>query len=260
MVLAIGSAEALPSQDAAEAEQPADITHGRTLYIAHCGRCHGVDGGGGEGPRLAVPELQGAADLDALRTLIRRGVPGTAMRGLGIVTGDDVRDIAAFVWSLGEVGASVEELPGDPAEGAALYASMDCASCHIIAGEGGTLGPILTRIGRARSIAHLRESLVDPGAALPENPSRSAAGSIYLLVTVQTRDGRRISGTRVNEDSFTVQIRDDEEIFHSVRKENIAAYDKRFGESLMPSYAATVSEEGINALVAYLATLKGESQ
>ena len=255
----LATSQVASQEPAEQAPQPADLTHGRTLYVAHCGRCHGIDGGGGEGPRLAVPELQQAADLEAVQGLIRGGVPGTPMRGLRIVTDDDVRDIAAFVWSLGRVGASVDELPGDPDEGAALYASMDCASCHIIDGDGGTLGPILTSIGRMRSVEHLRESLVDPGAALPENPSRSAAGSIYLLVTVQTRDGRRISGTRVNEDSFTLQIRDDEDIFHSVRKEDVVSFDKRFGESLMPSYAGTVNVEGINALVAYLATLKGES-
>ncbi len=261
MALGLDAAPVESAQEPADAaaEQPADLAHGRTLYVAHCGRCHGIDGGGGEGPRLAVSELQQAADLEALQELIRRGVPGTAMRGLGIVTGDDVRDIAAFVWSLGRVGVSADELPGDPVQGAALYASMDCSSCHIIDGAGGTLGPILTSIGRMRGIEHLREALVDPGAALPENPNRSAAGSIHLLVSVQTRDGRRISGTRVNEDTFTVQIRDEEDVFHSVRKEDIVSLQKRFGESLMPSYVGTVNEEGINALVAYLATLKGGS-
>ena len=29
----------------ASAQQPADVPHGRTLYVAHCGRCHGMDGG-----------------------------------------------------------------------------------------------------------------------------------------------------------------------------------------------------------------------
>ncbi len=250
---------ATPQVASQEAAEPADLAHGRTLYVAHCGRCHGMDGGGGEGPRLAVPELQQAADVEAVQGLIRGGVPGTAMRGLWQITGDDVRDIAAYVWSLGQSDVSVAELPGDPEEGAVLYASMDCSSCHIIDGAGGTLGPVLTNIGRLRGIDHLREALVDPAATLPENPVASAAGSIYLLVTVQTRDGRRITGTRVNEDTFTIQVRDEEDMFHSIRKEDIASLQKRFGESLMPSYADTVNEEGINALVAYLATLREKS-
>ncbi len=255
MTLLVSLALCLP----ATAQQSADLSHGRTLYVAHCGRCHGLDGGGGEGPRLAVPELQQAQDLEALRALIRSGVPGTPMRGVWLIGDDDVRDIAAYVWSLGRNEVSGAGLPGDPEEGAALYASMDCSSCHIINRQGGTLGPVLTRIGRLRGIDHLREALVDPGAALPENPDRAAAGSIYLLISVQTRDGRRITGTRVNEDTFTLQVRDDEDVFHSVRKEDIVSLQKRFGESLMPSYADTVTEEGINALVAYLATLRGQS-
>ena len=243
----------------ATAQQPADLSHGRTLYVAHCGRCHGMDGGGGEGPRLAVPELQQAQDLEALQGLIRSGVPGTAMRGVWLISGDDVRDIAAYVWSLGRNEVSAADLPGDPEEGAVLYASMNCASCHIIRGQGGTMGPVLTRIGRLRGIDHLREALVDPGAALPENLDRGAAGSIYLLISVQTGDGRRITGTRVNEDTFTIQVRDEEDVFHSIRKQDIVSLQRRFGESLMPSYAGTVNEEGINALVAYLATLRGET-
>ena len=251
--------QVVPQEPAAQAPQAADLAHGRTLYVAHCGRCHGIDGGGGEGPRLAVPDLQQAADVEAVQGLIRGGVAGTAMRGLWQITGDDVRDIAAYVWSLGRSDVSVAELPGDPDEGAALYASMDCSSCHIIDGAGGTMGPVLTNIGRLRGIDHLREALLDPGATLPENPVASAAGSIYLLVSVQTRDGRRITGTRVNEDTFTIQVRDEEDMFHSIRKDDIVSLQKRFGESLMPSYADTVNEGGINALVAYLATLRGGS-
>ena len=41
-------------------------------------------------------------------------------------------------------------------------------------GEGGFAGPDLSMIGAARSAAHLRESLIDPQAAAPED---------YLLVT-----------------------------------------------------------------------------
>lgn len=240
-------------------QQPPNVAHGRTLYVAHCGRCHGMEGGGGEGPRLKVRQLQRAADLESLQGLIRAGVAGTPMRGLRIVNDDDVRDIAGYVWSLGRANVPVARLPGDPNAGAALYASMDCSSCHIVDGKGGTLGPALTNIGHLRGIDHLREALVDPGATLPENLVASAVGSIYLLVSVETLDGRRITGTRVNEDTFTIQIRDEEDIYHSIRKDEIVLLKKRFGESLMPAYGETVNEEGINALVSYLATLRDGS-
>jgi hypothetical protein len=118
---------------------------------------------------------------------------------------------------------------------------------------------VLTNIGHLRGIDHLREALVDPGATLPENLVTSAVGSIYLLVSVETLDGRHITGTRVNEDTFTIQIRDEEDMYHSFRKDEIVLLEKRFGESLMPAYAETMNEEGINALVSYLATLRDGS-
>ncbi len=240
----------------ASQESP-DPARGRRLYVAHCARCHGMDGGGGEGPRLAVADLQQAADVEALRAIIAGGIPGTPMGQMWMLDDRDVADVASYVWSMGRNDVAADELPGDPLEGEALYASMGCDACHVINGEGGPLGPVLTEIGYLRSLEHLRESLIDPGASLPENPD-PLAGSRYLPVTVGTDDGRRVRGLRVNEDTFTIQILDEEGIYHSIRKDGIQL-EKHFGESLMPSYADRLNEDGVNALVAYLATLKGES-
>lgn len=57
------------------------------------------------------------------------------------------------------------------ARGGQLYRKLDCARCHIIGGEGGHLGPDLSRIGSvAGSRAagqtaeeYLRRSIVSPG-------------------------------------------------------------------------------------------------
>ena len=54
-------------------------------------------------------------------------------------------------------------------------------------------------VGESRSAAYLRESIVNPGVAVP--------GS-YLLVTVVPNSGQPVTGARVNEDSFAIQIRD----------------------------------------------------
>src|SRR5436190_1522451 len=74
-----------------------------------------------------------------------------------------------------------------------------CVTCHSMKGEGGISGPDLTGIGARRSAGYLRESLVDPSAAVPDG---------YLLVSVVTKGGEKVSGVRVNEDSFSLQIRD----------------------------------------------------
>ena len=256
LVLVVALAAGQPPRFAAPPQAPADLEAGRGLFVIHCARCHGIDGGGGEGPGLVTPELFSATTEDELYGVIRSGIPGTSMPGLRYVSDDKRRQLTAYVWSLGRVAAE-EELPGDPEAGALLYEQHDCAACHVIGGKGGTLGPDLGRIGLERGADHLRESIVDPGATLP--PSGGGAGSIYLMVRVETRDGRQIEGMRVNEDSFTIQIRDAEsDTFHSVRKENIVRLQKRFGFSLMPSYRNMIRGSELDDMIAYLASLQGK--
>ena len=58
----------------------------------------------------------------------------------------------------------------------------------------------MSSIGESRSAAYLHESLINPGAAVPEG---------YLLVTVVPKNGERVTGMHLeNEDSFSIQIRD----------------------------------------------------
>ena len=46
--------------------------------------------------------------------------------------------------------------PGDAKKGADIYRSLGCASCHIVGGQGGNLGPDLSDIGFMRGAAYLR--------------------------------------------------------------------------------------------------------
>jgi cytochrome c1 len=105
----------------------------------------------------------------------------------------------------------------------------------------------LTEIGARRSAAYLREALIDPAASAPEG---------FLIASVITRAGRNIRGVRVNEDSFTIQLRDDEDRFHSFRKNELRGLKKEFGVSTMPGYKTLAAAE-LDDLVAYLASLGG---
>ncbi len=72
------------------------------------------------------------------------------------------------------------------------------------------MGPELTNIAGFRAPDYLRQAVVDPAAALPQGvmlvPGRGF--NEYLPVRVVTRDGQEVSGVRVNEDSFTIQVKD----------------------------------------------------
>jgi putative heme-binding domain-containing protein len=176
----------------------ADLLRGEKLFQVHCSLCHGPKGEGGRGPLLTRAKLSRAPDEGALLKILEDGIRGTEMPGSPSLSDRELRQTAAYVRSLGKV--ALRPVPGDVVRGAEIYRGKGgCAGCHSVRGEGGVAGPDLSVIGESRSAAFLRESIVNPGAAVPEG---------YLLVTVVPTSGPSVTGLRVNEDSFSIQLRD----------------------------------------------------
>jgi putative heme-binding domain-containing protein len=121
-------------------------------------------------------------------------------------------------------------------------------------GQGNGIGPDLSEIGFSRNPAYLRQSLTDPGAALPEStdPDNGYGFSLYLPVKIVAADGKEITGLRVNEDTYTIQIRDTGNHFYSFEKNQLKSLEKEYGQSLMPSFKKTLSDQEIDNLVAFL--------
>jgi putative heme-binding domain-containing protein len=232
----------------AAAAQDENLVRGRKLFDSHCARCHNMGGTGGEGPSLARPTLRHAADEEALLQIIQEGIEGTDMPGTWQISENEVRQIAAYVRSLGRVEPT--PLSGDPKRGQEVFeGASGCSMCHIVGGVGGVLGPDLSDVGLRRGAAYLRESLLSPGAAVARE---------YLPVRVIAKGGEEIVGVRVNEDSFTIQLRDPAGRVHSFPKLEVQDLEKIFGESLMPSYQSELSPSELEDVVSYLASLRGE--
>ena len=224
----------------------ADLARGEKLFLANCGRCHGDKGDGGIGPSLAQPKLRRAPDDGTLVQVIQDGIRGTEMPGNGAMTDREAQQTAAFVRTLGRIPSKA--LPGNAVAGAAIIRGKGaCAACHTIAGSGGISAPDLSDIGGRRSPAYLRESLTNPGASVPDG---------YLLVTLTPKSGGSVTGVRVGEDSFSIQIRNDAGRYFSFWKDELAQIDKQRGKSPMPSYRDRLSAEELTDVVAYLASLK----
>lgn len=239
---------------------PGDRDAGGKFFQVHCALCHGPRGEGGRGPVLALPALSRATDDAALVRIIAGGIPGTEMPA-SLLRPAEIAQLAAFVKSLGEVPP--EPLRGDPARGAALYAGRGaCAACHAIRGEGRAFGPDLSDVGRLRSAAHLRRSLTAPAAEVPQSsvPYRADVSlpQNFLFVRAVTRDGATIAGVRLNEDAFSIQLREASGRVHSFFKAGLAALHKDRGFSPMPAYGEVFSAAELDDLVAYLASLRGQ--
>jgi putative heme-binding domain-containing protein len=225
-----------------------------------CVECHGAGGAGGDAPSLNRPRLNHAPDDNALASVIANGIPNTAMPRIRRFTESELNQLVAYVRSVGKIAQ--DRVPGDPKRGAALYKNLACSSCHIVAGEGGNLGPDLTDIGVMRGAVYLREAVVDPGSSLPKGTLSvlSRGYAEYLPVRIVTRQGSEVRGIRVNEDAFTIQVRDAAGRFYSLRKSDLELVDKQAGKSIMPSVASRLTAPELTDLVAYLVSLRGAEQ
>jgi putative heme-binding domain-containing protein len=136
---------------------------------------------------------------------------------------------------------------GDAQRGQRLFEGTgNCLSCHRVSGRGSRVGPELTEIGAVRTASSLQRSLIDPTAAMvPSNRS----------VRAVTRNGQVITGRRLNEDSYTLQLIDDHERLVSLAKADLRQFTV-LTTSPMPSYKDARAQD-IADVLAYLLSLKG---
>jgi putative heme-binding domain-containing protein len=229
---------------------------GQKLYLAHCAACHGRQGEGGRG--VALTASPRTADNDSLFAVIRKGIPGTEMPPAPL-DDKEVREIVVYVRGLQR--AMVPKVAPAASPGEQVYRSAGCAQCHAIGGEGGPLGPDLSNIGSRRTPEYLRRAVLDPEADIPENFGQYRWVTVipdnFLQVRAVTLDGQEVTGARINEDTFSIQVRDGSGKVHSFWKTELRDLRKDWGKSPMPSVRGKLPAAEIEQLVAYLSTLRG---
>jgi putative heme-binding domain-containing protein len=237
-------------EDAPASEMPKltaeDLAKGERLFAGHCAGCHGPRGDGGKGANLARPKLPRASDEKTLFKVISNGIPDTEMPGAWEMIDRELWQVTAYVRSLGRVAQ--QTATGDAAKGEQLYQSRGCAGCHAVGGKGGRMGPDLSQIGARRSLTHLRDSLVKPEAETPDG---------FAWVAVVDRAGGKTEGVRLNEDTFSIQLRDKKDRLRSFWKRDVKQVQVDLKKSPMPSYEKTLTEAEVGDIVAYLAGLGG---
>jgi cytochrome c oxidase cbb3-type subunit 3 len=244
ILLAIAAVAA--AQDHSGQYPQADVAAGARVYAALCIGCHGPNGAGVGGIDLRQGPLPRASTDAALTTLLAKGIPGTGMPSFTL-NPNDTRTLVAFIRS--GFDANTTTVPqGDPARGQAIFeGKAACLTCHRVETRGRDIGPDLTEIGRMRSAAVIQRSLVDPaGSMIPINRP----------VRAETRDGRVLTGRRLNEDTYTVQIVTEDGRLVSLVKSELRQWSVST-TSPMPSYKDTLTPSELIDLVAYVTSLKG---
>ncbi len=220
-----------------------EITAGSRVYSAQCQLCHGRDGDQISGIDLRRGVFRQAHDDAGLARVISSGSPA-GMPAFALAA-NDLTGIIAFMRAAFDGTASI--LVGDASRGKELFDGKgNCASCHRAGTSGPLIAPPLNDIGLARAPAALERSLRDPASAmLPINRP------VHIVLL----DGSTINGRRLNEDTATVQLIDDNERLRSIAKRDIRTLEVAT-VSTMPAYAGGLTDAEISDLVGYLLTLR----
>ncbi len=249
------SAQPAPAQN--PYTSAADVKAGARVFRNQCVICHGLDGTGEAGPDLTRREYRNANDDSRLFRLISRGISGTIMTDMRLSDRQAWRALA-YLRTL-QQQFRPRRLSGDPDRGRILFEGEGkCRDCHMINGLGGRLGPDLSDVGWQRAPRYLRESILNPSEEISPSSELFADGSRrYWPVRATLPDGSEVEAVILNEDTYSIQLMDEDERLLSFRKANLKAIRK--GEvSTMPSYQETFSESELDDLIAYLASLRKE--
>lgn len=229
----------------------AAIELGRVQYRMSCAGCHGrAATGGRSGPDLTRSTFSGDPDAELYR-VITDGIPGTEMPSFSVRLLDEERwRLVSYVRSL--IPRNTTPIPGKAAAGEKLFWEKgNCGQCHRVGTRGSGLGPDLSRAGRQRSLAFLRESIVSPDADVTRG---------YATVTVVTRDGKKITGVERGFDNFSAQLMDLSGHFYSFQKDEVMSAQREY-RSLMPSnYSRRFTPAELDDLLAFMATLGGSER
>jgi len=237
LILSVGAVRAQIPKDAAS------LAAGKKLYEYHCAFCHGR-GDDGFAANLVSPRLPHAPTDSSLFNTIKNGIPGTDMAASLGLTDKEAWQVAAFVRSLGR--SAPQTVAGDAAKGAASFRTR-CSGCHMVNGAGGRMGPDLSDVGAKRSPANLRTSILDPNASIVPG---------WAVARATLADGSTVSGVKINEDQFSVMIREGNGKIHHIAKADAKQIEIN-SKSSMPGYQGFIPDGELTDLIAYLFSLRG---
>jgi putative membrane-bound dehydrogenase-like protein len=138
---------------------------------------------------------------------------------------------------------SLEYLKSGSANAGRLVFEKTCATCHVLFGDGATIGPDLTGSGR-KKIDYVLSNLIDPNAVIDPK---------YRLTKLVTNDGRLYSGFVIQHDDRSLVLRTQETRIKLSMKDIEEMRTSK--TSMMPEGMLRVySDEQVRDLLLYLAS------
>jgi len=177
-VATVAAAAALVAMTGCNLGPKANLDKGQQLFTQKCGSCHTLTGAGTNGavgPNLDYAFKQARAngmDDDTIEGVVKAQVENPRPAAPqqtdvymppGLVDGDDLNNVAAYV-------ASVAGVPGikAPVFQPPAFFATNCGGCHTLAQAGttGTTGPNLDEALKGMSAQQISQSISDPNATI----------------------------------------------------------------------------------------------
>ena len=140
---------------------------------------------------------------------------------------------------------ALAEKPGDVAKGKALFTAV-CQVCHVVGGQGGQIGPVLSGAG-AMGVESLLRNMLTPNAQMEPG---------YRVFRIELKDGEVVDGRLISEDKDAFILRRQNTADLRVARTDVVRswFTKT---SMMPEgLLDAVKPEAVSDLFTYLKTLK----
>lgn len=162
-------------------------------------------------------------------------VKALALELFGKTDGDRASLIASYTEELGK-------RPGNPENGALVFQKAACVTCHQVGGVGVDVGPSLNDV-KIKPAEALLTDILDPNRAVEDR---------WVAQTIETTDGRQLSGLVHSEDAAAIILRIPGGVSMTIPRAEVKSLSSN-GISLMPpGLEAAISKEEMIDLIAYL--------
>ena len=151
-------------------------------------------------------------------------------------------------WTL-EAAAGIINSPlehRDFKRGKAMYVATTCNRCHGMQGEGGNVGPDLTRIGTRFSKEAILEAIINPDKAISDQ---------YAATEFQLKNGESVIAKIISQNGDSYQVSQNPyapDYLMEIKKADVVKKEYSKVSVMLPGLINSLNEEELKDLLAYL--------
>lgn len=131
-------------------------------------------------------------------------------------------------------------------QGKMMYDAARCSSCHLMRGEGGSIGPDLTQLGTRFTVKDMLEAIIEPNKVVSDQ---------YAATVFTMKDGSSVLGRLTNENDQTYFISQNPfapEVIREIPKKDVLSTKYSYISVMYPGLINRLNEEELKDLMAYL--------